>query len=115
MSIDDWDAVAAFALTLPGSEASTSYRQPAIKVAGRMFVSAGHGAGSFHVRAGHDEKAVLLDTDPATFWQTPHYEGWPGLLVRYGSADPERIALVIRRAWWDALTPAVRRVHGERP
>ena len=35
---------------------------------------------------------MLKETDPDTFWQTPHYEGWPGVLVRYGSADPERVA-----------------------
>ena len=110
-----WDDVEAFALALPGSEASTSYRQPAVKVGGRMFVSTGHEPGSFHVRASSDEKAVLLDTDPAIFWQTPHYANWPGLLVRYGEGDAERVALVIRRAWWDALTPSVRKAHGERP
>ncbi len=115
MRFDGWDDVASFALALPGGEASTSYGQPAVKVGGRMFVSTGHEAGSFHVRSPHDEKAVLLDTDPATFWQTPHYANWPGLLVRYGGDDPARVALVIRRAWWDALTPAKRKAHGERP
>ena len=115
MSFDDWADVEAFALTLPGAEPSTSYRQPAIKVGGRMFASTGHEQGSFHVRAPHEEKAVLIATDPATFWQTPHYENWPGLLVRYGAADPERIALVIRRAWWDAMRPGARRPHGTRP
>lgn len=115
MTFDDWADVEAFALSLPGSEASTSYRQPAIKVGGRMFASTGHEEGSFHVRSPHEEKAVLLDTDPATFWQTPHYADWPGLLVRYGSVDAERVGLVIRRAWWDAMTPTVRKAHGERP
>lgn len=115
MRFDDWTDVEAYALTLPGTEASTSYRRPAIKIGGKLVASTGHEEGSFHVRAPHDEKAVLIETDPATFWQTPHYEGWPGLLVRYGSADAARIALVIRRAWWDAMKPAGRRAHGERP
>lgn len=111
----DWGEVAAFALTLPNTELSTSYRQPAIKVDGKTFVSTGHEPGSFHVRATPDEKAVLIDTDPATFWQTPHYEGWPGLLVRYASADADRVRLVIRRACWDMASPATRRAWGERP
>ena len=105
----------AFAVTLPKTELSTSYRAPAIKVAGKMFVSTGHEPGSFHVRAPHDEKAMLLETDPDTFWQTPHYANWPGLLVRYGSVDPERVRLVITRAWWDMSTPALRREFGDRP
>ena len=111
----DWDKIAGFAGALPEAEPGTSYRQPAVKVGGKMFVSAGHEPGSFHVRSPHEEKALLIETDPATFWQTPHYANWPGLLVRYGSADPERVRLVIARAWWDALSPARRRAHGDRP
>ena len=111
----NWDDVTAFALTLPGAEASTSYRQPAIKVDGKAFVTTGHEAGSFRVRSPHDEKAVLMDTDPDTFWQTPHYANWPGLLVRYASADPDRVRRVIRRAWWDMAKAATRRGHGDRP
>ena len=111
----DWDEVAAFALTLPGAQASTSYRQPAIKVDGKAFVTTGHEGGSFHVRSPHDEKAVLLETDPATFWQTAHYANWPGLLVRYGAADADRVALVIRRAWWDMAKGRTRQGFGGRP
>jgi len=113
----DWDQVAAFALALPETELSTSYGQPAVRVRAKMFVSTGREPGSFHVhvRSPHEEKAVLIDTDPDTFWQTPHYANWPGLLVRYASTDAERVALVIRRAWWDAMTPANRKAHGDRP
>ena len=113
--MNDWHDVAAFALALPGTELATSYGQPAVKVAGKMFVSTGHQPGSFHVRSTTEEKAVLMDTDPASFWQTAHYANWPGLLVRYGAADPERVQLVIRRAWWDAMTPTRRKAHGSRP
>lgn len=115
MTLDDWDDVAAFALALPHAEASTSYRQLAIKVNGRLVCSTGHEPGSFHVIAQPEEKALLLETDPDTFWQTPHYENWAGLLVRYGSADPERVRRVIARAWWDRLTATQRRAHGLRP
>jgi hypothetical protein len=113
--VKDWAEVEAFALALPGTEASTSYRQPAVKVAGKAFVSTGHEAGSFHVRAPHDEKAMLIETDPDSFWQTAHYATWPGLLVRYGGADPERVRIVVTRAWWDAAPRAVRQAFGPRP
>jgi hypothetical protein len=84
-------------------------------VNGKAFVSPGREAGSFHVMCPHEEKEVLLETDPDSFWQTPHYEGWPGLLVRYGSRDPERVADVIRRAWWDRAKKAQRVAFGARP
>ena len=113
--MDDWSDVEAFALILPGTEASTSYHQPAVKVDGKAFVTTGHEPGSFHVRSPHDEKAVLMETDPDTFWQTAHYAKWPGLLVRYGAADVERVKAVIARAWWDRASKAQRQEFGDRP
>jgi hypothetical protein len=113
--VTDWDSVAAFALSLPETEVSTSYGQPAIKVRGKMFVSTGHEAGSFHVRSPHEEKALLIETGPATFWQTPHYANWPGLLVRYGGADTDRVSVVIARAWWDQAPVRLRKAYGDRP
>ncbi len=111
----DWNAVAAYALSLPDTEASTSYGQPAIKTRDRMFVSTGHVDGSFHVRSPHEEKTTLIATDPDTFWQTPHYQTWPGLLVRYGAGDPARVASVIARAWWDQASAQQRKAYGDRP
>ncbi|MGY2735703.1 hypothetical protein [Sphingomonas sp. UYP23] len=96
----DWDSLVAFALTLPDTIAATYYGGPAVSVAsnGRTFVSPGREAGSFVLSIDTDTKNLLLETDPATFWQTPHYEGWPALLVRYDSEDPTRVAQTIARA-----------------
>lgn len=116
MRFDDWADVERFALTtLAGVERSTSYGQPAVKVNGKLIASTGSEDGSFHVISSHEEKSVLLETDPDTFWQTAHYANWPGLLVRYGGTDAERVALVITRAWWDRLKAAQRKAHGPRP
>jgi hypothetical protein len=115
MTFDDWDQVVAYALSLPDSYMESFYGTPCPKVNKKAFVSPGREVESFHVMSPHDEKAVLLETNPDTFWQTSHYEGWPGLLVRYGSADPERVAIVIRRAWWDRASKAQRGAFGDRP
>lgn len=112
---ESWDDVTAFALTLPGTAIEKFYAGVAVKVEGKPFVSQGREADSFHVWSSHDEKAVLLETDPAAFWQTPHYETWPGLLVRYGSEDRERIERVITRAWWDKAKRPLRVAFGVRP
>ena len=99
-TLGSWDEVVAFALTLPGTELSTSYGNPAIKVAanGRAFLHTGREAGSFVLAIDQDSKLMLMETDPDTYWQTPHYEGWNGLLVRFASDDPERVAAMIERA-----------------
>lgn len=112
---DSWDDVVAFASALPDVEMAPFYGTPCPKVNGKAFVSPGRETGSFHVMCPHEEKEVLLETDPDSFWQTPHYEGWPGLLVRFGSSDVERIANVIRRAWWDRARKAQRGAFGARP
>lgn len=111
----DWATVEAFALTLPDAEAGTSYGAPAVKLDGKSFVTRSREPDSFHVMSPHDEKAILIETDPETFWQTPHYANWPGLLVRYGSADQERVRNVITRAWWDRAKKAQRAAFGARP
>ena len=113
--LDSWDDVVAFALTLPDTTLESHYRSLCPKVNGKAFVSPGHEEGSFHVMSPHDEKAVLMETDPDTFWQTAHYANWPGLLVRYGSADSERVRNVIRRAWWDRAKKPQREAFGDRP
>ena len=41
---------------------------------------------------------MLKETDPETFWQTPHYVGWEGILIRYYSKDDERVRDVIGRS-----------------
>jgi hypothetical protein len=113
---DRWEQVTAFALSLPDTYLESFYGTPCPKVNKKAFVSPSHEAGtSFHVPSPHEEKTVLIETDPDTFWQTPHYEGWPGLLVRYGSADPDRIRAVISRAWWDRASKTQRKAFGDRP
>ncbi|MFD1612463.1 MmcQ/YjbR family DNA-binding protein [Sphingomonas tabacisoli] len=111
----DWDEVVAFALALRDTELSTSYGKPAVKVNGKAFVYPGREVGSFAIASPLPEKELLMETDPDTFWETDHYRGWPAVLVRFGSADRERIEAVITRAWWDRLKKPQREAFGDRP
>lgn len=106
--IRSWDEAVAFALTLPGTELSTSYGKPAVKVKGRAFLYTGHEAmSSFGIAIDLDTVEMLKETDPETFWQSPHYEGWPAVLIRFESRDPERVRAMIERshAWTTAKPP----------
>lgn len=100
LSIDDWDALTAFALSLPGTHVGAHYGKPAVKVIAndRAFLSPSREEGSFVLQIDEDTKALLIETDPDTYWETPHYHGWPALLVRYGSPDPDRVRDMIDRA-----------------
>lgn len=99
--LDSWEAARDFALTLAGTELSTSYGQPAVKVAanGRTFLSTGRESDTafvLHIDLGTVE--MLKETEPATYWQTAHYEGYPAVLVGYASGDPERVRDMVRLA-----------------
>ena len=113
--MNDWDEAVAFALALPGTALSTSYGRPAGKVNGKAFLYPGREKGSFAAASPLGEKELLIETDPDTFWESDHYRGWPAVLVRYDSADPERVRQVITRAWWDKAPRALRQQFGDRP
>jgi hypothetical protein len=108
--IRSWEEAVAFALTLPGTELSTSYGKPAVKVKGRAFLYTGHEAtSSFGCAIDLDTVEMLKETDPDTFWQSKHYEGWPAVQIRYDSPDPERVRATIERSHaWTAAKPPPR-------
>ncbi len=107
-----FDEAIAFALTLPDTERGTSYGKPSVKVKsnGRAFLFPSHEADtSFGVAIDLDTIEILKETDPDTFWQTPHYVGWEGVLIRYDSRDEERVRDVIAHSRdWVAAKPPMR-------
>jgi hypothetical protein len=105
---ETWAEVAAFALSLPDTELSTSYGKPAVRVRDKAFIFPGREQDSFAVMS-------PMETEPETFWETPHYSGYPAVLVRFDSPSRERIELVIQRAWWDRASKAQRTEFGPRP
>ena len=97
------DEAFAFALTLEGAELSTSYRQPAVKVNGHFVLGVGHEPdSSFVLRLDTGLVDMLIETHPGTFWQTPHYVGWPAVLVRYDSPDEALVRDMIARSCAEA-------------
>ncbi len=112
----DWGAVVAAGLAFSGVELGTTYGKPALKVRGKMIAATtAPDPGSFVLHASVDEKAILIETDPVTFWETDHYRGWPAVLVRYGTPATDRIERLLARAWWDRSSVAERARYGARP
>ena len=107
-----WNEAVAFALSLPGTELGTSYGKPAVKVSsnGRAFLYPSHEAAtSFGIALDLDSIEMLKATEPETYWQTPHYEGWPAVLVRYDGEDQDRLRETIQRSRdWSAALPSAR-------
>ncbi len=86
-----WDEIAAYALTLSDTVLTTYYGGPAVKANDRPVVTPGREPDSFCLHLPKDKVEMLMLVDPDTFWQTPHYQGWPAVLVRYATADGEMV------------------------
>ena len=99
------------ARALPEVTEGTSYGAPALKVRGKAFASV-RGPGEMVLHCPHEHKELLLDMAPEIYWQTPHFHGWPAVLVRYGVADPDRQREQIEKAWARRATQAQRRARG---
>jgi len=89
-ALNDWPAVHDYAAGLPGGATGTYYGGPAIMaaVSDRPVVTGSREPDSFVLHIDLDHKAMLLDLHPDRFWETPHYAGYPALLVRYGPTEP---------------------------
>ncbi|HEX7709998.1 MAG TPA: hypothetical protein VF418_03585 [Sphingomonadaceae bacterium] len=99
--LDSYDKALAFALTLPGTAQLIKFNWAVAGIAanGQSFVFPGHErATSFVVAIDLATVEMLKETEPETYWQSPHYEGYPMVLVRYDSPDPARVRRVIEQA-----------------
>jgi hypothetical protein len=89
----DFDTVQKIGLALPGVEASTAYRAPALKVRGKLMacVPTHRSAepNSLVLRVGLDERAELLAAAPDVYYVTDHYLGYSAVLVRLSRVTPD--------------------------
>jgi hypothetical protein len=96
----DWETVRELALRFPGAEEDTSHSQPAFRVRGKLFVwMSPHEKGALCVRVDPDEKDFLLESNPDAYFSTPHYEGYPAVLVRLERIKRGELAERVEDAW----------------
>jgi hypothetical protein len=95
-----WDDVLAAAADLPGVEVGTSYGTPSLKVRGKFMCRLRTDPDALVVRVIDvgDQEALCLG-NPDVFFITPHYEGWPGVLVRLDAVDRAQLEELIEDAW----------------
>jgi hypothetical protein len=95
-----WDDVRKLALALPEAEESTTYRKPAFKVAGKIFAwESPHVRGALALNCDPGERPLMIETNPEMFFATPHYEGYPIVLVQLREADAKELAERIEESW----------------
>jgi hypothetical protein len=99
-----FDAIRAWAHELPGVEEGTSYGTPALRVCGKLLVRLRDEDGAMVLKVVPEVRDLLLATNPDTFYTTPHYEGYPTVLVRLGTADPDDLRDLLIDAWRDSAS-----------
>jgi hypothetical protein len=85
-------------LGLPEITQSTSYGAPSIKVKSKNFASV-RGPQEMVLHCPLEQKDLLMEMAPDVYWQTDHFKGWPGLLVRLEVISDEELSLRLEDAW----------------
>ena len=98
----------AAALALPGVTLGTSYGTPAVKVAGKLLARLRED-GDLALKVEDGLRETLIETQPEVFHTTPHYDGYPMLLVRLDAADAEQINGLVERAWGNFASAKLRK------
>jgi len=96
----EWADVVAAGRKLPEVEEGTWFRTPCLRVRKKSFCRMKEDGETLVVRVVDlEDKEALLRSDPEVFFTTPHYDGWPYVLVRLARADPVQLAELIEDAW----------------
>jgi hypothetical protein len=110
----DWDDVDRLALALPEAAGGTSYGNRAWTVRGKAFAwerplrradreALGDAAPEGPILGARVEhvvaKEALLADDPGVYFTTPHFDGYPAVLVRLGSIAVEDLEELLAEAW----------------
>ncbi len=112
--MSDWDDVARLALALPETSEGTSYGNRAWLVGKKAFVwerplrksdheALGDAAPDGEIlgaRVEHEIAKQAMLADPSgLYFTTPHFDGYPIILVRLDPITPEDLEEVVTEAW----------------
>jgi hypothetical protein len=109
-SLRTWTAVSEFLLEhFPGCHRDDSGRE-AVRVAGKILAhlatnersrpsSAPANEEFMIVRIAYEKRERLLESNPESFFVTPHYETYPGVIVRLATVEPAQLQELLMDAW----------------
>jgi hypothetical protein len=97
MTKDDFTKIA---LSFPGVEEGKSYGKPAFLVNGK-FLTRVRAADKSAVFTGvhFDEREMLIECEPQTFFVVAHYKDYPAVLARLKTLHPGSCRNFIERRW----------------
>jgi hypothetical protein len=98
--VPEWDDVVRIGQRLPEVHESTWYGTPSLKVGGKGLCRLRTNPDALVVRVlDVEDQDALIRGAPEVFFKTPHYDGWPYVLVRLEAVSEEQLAELIEDAW----------------
>ena len=88
------------ALSLPATSERPSYGTPGFRVKDKLFARIHDLPGTLVVWVPDmAEKEALLTASPETFFETPHYDGYPMVLVHLDVIELDELTEVVTDSW----------------
>jgi hypothetical protein len=85
-------------IALPGVEEGTSYGTPAWRHKRKLLARLHQDGESIVLKVGAQTRDHLLQADPATFFTTDHYKGYPMVLARLDKLTAADLRKLLERA-----------------
>ena len=96
----DWADVAEIGARFPGVVEGTSYGTPSLKVRDKFMCRLRTNPDALVMRViDLADRDALVKGEPDTFFITPHYQGYPVVLVRLEAVDRQMLAELVEDAW----------------
>ena len=94
------DDVRRVALSLPAVVEKSYTRLASFRVRSNLFIRVHELPDAVFVRcASLDERNELLMAEPEKFFITPHYDGYPAILVRLSRVDLDEMTELVIESW----------------
>ena len=87
------------ALALPATSEKPSYGTPGFRVRDRLFARIREEGVLVLWRESEEEKEAMTGAEPEKFFTTPHYDGYPNILLRLDALDREELAELLEESW----------------
>lgn len=95
-----WEQLVKLALELPEVSEGVWYRTPSLKVRGKGFVRLKEdGTSVVFLLDSVDAQELLIEQNPALYFITDHYKGWPAVLARLAKLRVAEARVRLLHAW----------------
>jgi hypothetical protein len=94
-----WDWVREAMLALPGVVEGTSYGTPALRIQKFLLCRFHQDGKSLVVPVDMEDREILVEVDPESFYLTDHYRNYPYMLARLASVDRGALRDLLEDAW----------------